>query len=100
MSSEHHEIMVVTIRERSIKARDCVSQTTPFAHVTKIVAEILGWFELHFFSDRIGRLAALRNSRALEKNVPWPQKGAGRICLKPADFVNCFWLYRCRELEF
>ena len=41
-------------------------QTTPFAHVTKIVAEILGWFEPHFFSDRIGRLAALRNSRALE----------------------------------
>lgn len=46
MSSEHHKIMVGTIRERSIKARDCVSKTTPFAHVTKIVAEILGWFRM------------------------------------------------------
>ena len=53
MRREHHEVMVV-VTAGLIEGRKRISMTTAFAHVGKVVAEMLGRFEFNFFSDRVG----------------------------------------------
>src|SRR5207245_97441 len=66
LSGENYYIVISTTG--SVETVERISQTTTFAHITKVVSEIMGWLEADGFSNWVGRQTAWRNPAALEEN--------------------------------